>query len=476
MKASRILMALVALMLIAGMTANMTSAQATTKSLATNYTLVNLSPNDTTATVNYYLPDGSEWKAPDSIPVPGNGGQAIVRQYQDAALTPGAGSAVVSSLEPLAGLVQQIVDPAVTEVPTSGAYVAISQGSSVFYIPQVAKNGSSATGIANSWIIIQNMGGAPVDVDVTFTKYGAAAPAHTETIAGIAVGASFYYDLNLETDLTENGFYSAVVDAGTGTIGVVSNLFFGADSMMSFNAFAEEALTGAWSIPLVYSRLSNSLVTSLVVQNLSGLEIPVGDLTLACTPDAASPDQTDITNTNAAAIPAGGIIAWNSLTQTTVFPANWYGPCTVTSATDKGIAGIVLYRYTANLQQAGYEAVPSSATETTVFVPLVARQLSNKFCTAITIMNLSAADITADITWKHTGGAGADVTETAVAIAGNGSIIRNLCVSTGLPAAIPATWVGTMTAVGTGPVAAYVANRYSPATGDQFMAYLGITQ
>lgn len=475
MKLSRILMAFVALVLIAGVSFGSTSAQATSKALATNFTLVNLSATDTTATVYYYLQDGTEWKEPDEVAVPGNGGQAIVRQYQDAELPAGRGSAMVTSLEPLAGLVQQVVDPAVSQTPTSGAYVAINSGSSVFYLPQVAHNASSATGVANSWIIVQNLGDSPVDVTVEFIKYGASTVFYTKTITDLASGASYYYDLALESNL-DAGFYSAEIDGGAGSIGVVSNLFFGADSMMSFNAFAQEAVTDGWNIPLVYSRLTNSLVTSIVVQNLSGGSLPIGDVALVCTPDPSSPNQSSINVSNTVAVADKGIQAWNSLTQTTIFPANWYGPCSIESASGGDLAALVLYRYTANSDQAGYEAIPNTSSDTQVFVPLAAKTLSNKFCTAITIMNLSAADITVDIEWAGSGAA-ADFTETAVTIDGNGSIIRNLCLS-GQPVgvAMPSGWVGTLSAEGTGPIAAYVANRYSPSTGDQFMAYLGITQ
>jgi len=475
MKRSKLFMIIVALVLVAGLTASMASAQATTKSLATNFTLVNLSPNDTEATVNYYLPDGSAWKAPDVIPILGNGGQAIVRQYTDPDLPDGMGSVVVTSLEPLAGLVQIVIDPSAGQTPTSAAYTAISEGGTTFYVPQVAKNGSSATGIANSVIIVQNLGAATVDVDISLTKYGETTPI-VESITDIAIGASYYYEMNLDDDLS-NGFYSAVVEVvGDGSVGVVANTFFGADGLMSVNAFPAEALTSGWSIPLVFSRLSNSLVTSLIFQNLSGEIIPAGDINLYCTPDPGSGDQSTLDLYNPSDIAVNGIVAWNTLTQTGLFPTNWYGPCTVTSATDKGIVGIVQYRFSANQNMSAYEAIPSTSIDTTVFVPLGAKTLTNKFCTAITVMNLSDADITADLIWTGSGAA-ADFLEEDVAITANGSIIRNLCLPTHpIGVAMPAGWVGTLTAEGTGPIAAFVQNRYNPATGDQFMAYLGITQ
>jgi hypothetical protein len=475
MKLSRILMAFVALVLVAGVSFGAASAQATTKALATNYTLVNLSATSTDATVYYYLNDGSQWKTPDTLTIAGNGGMAVVRQYQDAGLPAGKGSAMVTSLQPLAGLVQQVVDPAVSQTPTSGAYVAISSGSSKFYLPQVACNASSSTGIANSWIIIQNLGDNSVDVTVEFTKYGSSSPFFTKSLTAIASGASYYYDLSLETNL-DAGFYSAKVDAGTGTIGVVSDLFFGANGLMAFNAFSQESVSSSWKIPLVYSRLTNSLVTSVIVQNLNGGELPIGDVSMVCTPDAGSPNQSNVSVSNTQAIADKGILAWNTLTQTDLFPTNWYGPCAITSASGANIVALVLYRYTATGDQAGYEAVSGASTDTKVFVPLAAKTLTNKFCTTITVMNLSGSPITVDINWNGTGSF-SSYTETGVSIPANGSTIRNLCLaSQPIGVSMPATWTGTFSAQGTGPIAAYVANRYNPSSGDQFMAYLGITQ
>lgn len=59
-------------------------AAATTKTLATNYTLVNLGTEPATATAQYLTPTGTEWGSSIfknfTIPV---GGNQIVRQYFD---------------------------------------------------------------------------------------------------------------------------------------------------------------------------------------------------------------------------------------------------------------------------------------------------------------------------------------------------------------------------------------------------------
>lgn len=456
-------------------------AASTTKSLATNYTLVNLSGSSATVTASYYKTDGTQWKAPDNFTIAANGGQQIVRQYTDPALPAGSGSVVVTSNQALAGLVQVVINPSSGQVPTSGAYTAISQGDTKFYIPQVGRNGPSATGTANSWIVIQNVGSAAVNVDVKFIKYGQSTVFYTKPITGIAVGASYYYDVNTETNLTDATFYSAVVEvSGAGQIAVVSNLFFGADSLMAYNGFGSLAPTYKWQVPLLYSRLTNSLTTSLVVQNLDTVDIPANDITLLCTKDPAVTGVATVTTTNASLIAPNGVSAWNTLTQTGIFPAAWYGACTVTSATNKNFVVLVMHRYTNNAEMSAHEAISGTSTDKTVFVPLAAKRLGNGFSTGITVQNLTAAPITVDITYTRSPDCvvgAATYTETAVAIAANGSIIRNLRLATNpVGLGMPDGWFGTMKVVGTGAIGAYVANTYLSVNGDRFMAYLGFTQ
>lgn len=318
-------------------------------------------------------------------------------------------------------------------------------------------------------------------MDVKFTKYGQSTVFYTKSITGIAIGASYYYDINLETNLTDTTFYSAVVEVnGTGSIGVVSNLFMGANSLMAFNAFPSSAPTYKWLVPLLYSRLTNTLTSSLVIQNLDTVAIPVGDITLSCTKNAASGGVETITASNTAEIPINGVTAWNTLTQTTIFPANWFGACSVTSATSKDIVVLIMHRYTNNSEQAAHEAISGTSTDTTVFVPLAAKRLSNLFATGITIQNLSAAGITVDITYTRSPDCtvgSATYFENDVAIAGNNSIIRNLRLTADpVGLGMPDGWFGTMKIVGTGPIGAYVANTYLTVSGDRFMAYLGFTQ
>ena len=118
------------------------AAQSTTKSLSTNFTLVNLESEAASGTVQYFKPDGTTWKTEESFTLAANGGQAIFRQYLDSALDAGRGSVLVSADKSVGAVVQVL---ARGQNPTSsGAYSGFSAGAASFYIPLVAKNRSTA--------------------------------------------------------------------------------------------------------------------------------------------------------------------------------------------------------------------------------------------------------------------------------------------------------------------------------------------
>jgi len=446
-------------------------AASSTKSFSTNYTLVNLGADTANVTASYVAADGSEWG--DSIfknfTIPAGANQ-IVRQYDDTGLTPGQGSVVIASSQPLGALVQEIVR---SGVPSSGAYVGIDAPSATWYVPMVARQASTATGMANSQIVIQNVGSAAVNFEVSLVALGASTPTYTKTFEDLAVGASVLYDLEEEGNLPAGFWGSAVISTSDGSLGVVSHLFFGPDGMMVFNGFAEESLDSSWYVPLLYVRLSNSLTTSLGIQNLSGTEIPVGDLSLVCTknPEASGAETIDLANETA--IPVNGSYTFNTLIDRTNFPDdNWYGSCKVESATGLNIAVLIMYRYTANMEQAAYGGVPANMSGTNVSVPLVAKRLANGYANTVTIQNIGAAEATITLTYIPEGG-GTPIVRSGIVLASGDSLIRNFRLgSTELPE-ITDGWVGSLNVTSDQPIAAYVSNTYLNPSGDQFMAYLG---
>ncbi len=144
-------------------------AGSTTKTLSTNYTVVNLSTTANAAvTALYYKEDGSAWAADPAntnFNVPMNYGQFVARQYTDGTLTSGKGSVVLSSTEPLAAVVQI---QARGQVSTIGAYTGYTSGSNKFYIPLVLRNRTTGNGIANTQIMIQNIMNEEISASVEF--------------------------------------------------------------------------------------------------------------------------------------------------------------------------------------------------------------------------------------------------------------------------------------------------------------------
>lgn len=455
-------------------------AQSTTKALSSNFTLVNLSSTAADGQIDYFKADGSEWRPSQSFNLPANGGQAIFRQYDDAQLAPGQGSVVVSSSQTTGSVVQIL---ARGQNPTSsGAYVGLSVSNASFYVPLVARMGSTASGLANSQIVVQNAGGAAVDIAIDVTGAAGGNPvSFTKTFTGIAPSASVVYDLATESasNIPDQFYGSAVVRATTagGEVAVVSNFFTG-DAMQTFNAFPANAPDTKWFVPLFTSKLTNTLNTPVTVQNLSGAPIAAGAISLTCTPDVSMPAGTpSFTKTNAAAVANNGSIFFNPVGNAD-YPDNFYGACVVTAPAN--VVSFVQMRFIATGEAAAYEAIKGSSTDKKLVVPLVAKRLSNGFATAVTIQNLNQS-AAATVTLTYTPSSGAPIVIPNVNIPAGGSLIQNQRTINGVPE-LPAGWVGTLTVTSNQPVGGFVQLSFlrdinpSLPSGDNYMAHNAFTQ
>jgi len=445
-------------------------AAATTKALATNYTLVNLGTQPATATAQYLTPTGTEWGNSIyknfSIPV---GGSAQVRQYFDTGLSTGMGSVIISSNQPLGAMVQQVTR---SGVPTMGAYAGISNPSATWYIPLASRQGVSATGKANSQIVVQNVGATAVDFNVEYFTLDTGTSALSKDYTNLAAGASLLIDLDLETGLTAPWWGSVVVSTTTSSLGVVSNMFFGSNSLNAFNAFAAEEITSSWRIPLLYIRLPNTLTSSINVQNLSGATLPVGDIQIQCIKNPEA-DGNDFTIANTTSILNQSSYSFNTFTDKVSFPTpNWYGSCEVKSLSGKNIAVLVQDRYTKNDEQSMYGAVPGNLTSKSVFVPLVAKRLANGFANTVNIQNLGGTTATLTITYVPEGG-GDSIVRSGISVPPGANYMRNFRLAATEASDMPDGWVGSMVIESNTPIAAFVQNTYLTPYGDRLMAYLG---
>jgi hypothetical protein len=480
-------------------------AASTTKTLSTNFTLVNLDDtNRATGTIQYvkdYSEGGATWAADAAntqFDLDPNGGSVQIRQYFDTTLTAGKGSVVVNSSAQLGSIAQVLARS--PQTPTRGAYTGFTSGDNKFYVPLVAHQGSSGSGTVNSQIIIQNIESSSQDVTVELIGRGTSGN-YTKTISALQAGASYYYDLADETNLSTNWFGSAAVTGATGkNITVVSNLFMGSDGMQTFDAFPSSGLTNKWVAPLFLSRLNNKLTTVISVQNLSGGTIAAGGLALTCTHDPSHPELSDLTGSNTTEIVDKGNYDFNSNTDTATFPANWYGSCSVDAGAGKNIIGFVQLRYVgagSNAGTAAYEMVPATGAAQKVVVPLVLKRLPNGFATVVTVQNLGSAETT--LTFSYTpnsaecpastcdkNGDGSvnasDVITVTKTLAGNASIQRNYRLA-GTGSAdeetdLPSNWTGSLVISSSDTAIngfSQITDYLSP-VGDTFMAYNAFTR
>jgi hypothetical protein len=461
--------------------------QATTKQLSTNFTLVNLGDGQADGTISYLKTDGSAWgDGSEDFTITDPGGQAIFRQYFAAGepgnpnLTDGNGSVVIESSQPLGAVVQIL---ARGQNPTSsGAYSGFTEGDDSYNIPLAARKLPGASGESNSQIIVQNTGTSAANIEIEMINVDGSTR-YVESETGLAAGASYYYDLNLESssNVPDAWYGSAVARTTTGgaSIAVVSN-YISANAMQTFNAFNSTAGATTSYVPLFTSKLANSLSTPLSVQNVSGSTIPIGGIDVECTPDPALSGHSTFTKSNTAPVLDTASFFVNPVIDGTI-AAGFYGSCVISSSAD--VVAFVQMRYINTGEAAAYEAIPGGGSETTAFIPLAAKRLGNGFATAVTIQNLSGSAVTMDLTYipspDYTGSS-TPVEINNVPVDAYGSLIQNHRITSG-PGSVPSLpdgWYGTLVVESDAAVGSFVQLTmvWGAPAGDSFMAHNGFVQ
>lgn len=417
---------------------------ATSKTLSTNYTLVNLDTADAVVNVQYVTDTGAVWDADnanESFTVPGSFGQKIVAQYFDTTMAAGKGSAVISSSAPLSAVVQIL---ARNQTPSSGAYSGFSTGSTStsFYVPLVQRQLTTASGTSNAQIMIQNVTGSAILVDVEFIPAPGIAgiTGHIEQDISIPAYATKYYDLSDETDL-EIGWTGSAVVTASGAVAVVANLFAGPNTLTTYNAFAAEKVGTTWALPQFTSRLPNGLSTSISVQNVSGSTMAIDSISMDCTSSISTP--ATFTAKNSKEVVANASYSFNPVADMTL-PSNWSGACIITAPGD--VVVIATLRRPGYSDDAGtYEAFLADSTDSVVVIPLMSKRQANGFATVATIQNLDTVN-TADVKLTFTPAATYTGSQTPIVlhktIPPGGNIMPNLRFSE-VPE-IPDGWYGTL--------------------------------
>jgi hypothetical protein len=455
------------------------NGQATAKTLSTNITLVNLGTSSASVSVGFYQVGGAAWITGPSqfepFALAANGGQRVVTQYFDPVMTGGRGSAVIASDQPLGSMVQLLARP--PQVATQGAYIGQTASSFTFFAPIVLKQVSGSSAV----LVIQNASPDKfqnINLSFTTSTGSPGVASYNDTLSNIAPNSTYYYDMATQGNGIPSGWYGSVEANGTqGPIGLVVNLFSGANTLQTYNAFPSSSTASKWFIPLFASRLLNATSTPVTIQNVSGsTSIPTNGIVLTCTPHPGSTNQTNpltISNSAGPISPRQTFIV-NPVTNFSI-PTDWYGGCVVTTNGQQTITVVQQRRPNVSDDAAAYEAVRDSG-RTSAIAPLVAKQ-SNNFSTVLTIQNVSNLTANFTLEYKPNNGAASTIVSINNVPAGR-SIIRSLRTNCGANCepSLPVGFVGSAIVTSTQSVDGYVqlTTENTPAgvgNGDFFMAH-----
>jgi hypothetical protein len=417
---------------------------ATTKVLSTNFIVQNFS-SSATASVNvaYYRATndgGGAWTAaPENTAFTiAPNASATIASYFDTVMSPGRGSAIISSDQALGAVVNQL---ARNQPATSGAYNGFTQGAGQFYAPLVFRNLNTSAGLINSTLTVQNVGLGPTTARVIYISGITFTPVATTTVPSIPPGESYVLDQSLDGNLTDGYYGSAVVEAttGGGSIAVVGNQFVGPHSLLTYSGFASSDAFTSWAVPFYMCRLSNGFSSIINVQNVSGSTIAIGGIDVEFTPDP-SLGGSSFTLSNDTAIPNNATFQINPRVNTAC-PTGSFGGAKVTST---GNVVVMVNQLQAGAGAAlSYNGIRTDSSASRLFTPAVFSRLSNGFSTVLRVQNLTSTSATVYFTYVPSPTcSGCQSYTKQVAIGGNASIQQNHRLGDSSHP-LPANWFGS---------------------------------
>lgn len=269
------------------------------------------------------------------------------------------------------------------------------------------RNRTGASGISDAEILIQNL--AASATGITINLYGGPGYADYVRTATLQPSGSWRYYMVNDTQLPDGWIGSARISTTNGArIAVVvyqQTRDAGvphAKTLQGHNAFPQSSATLKWGIPLFASRLTNGLSTPIVVQNLSGSEIPVNGVQLNCVaypgknnPVINNPVRNDV------AIPAyESYFGFNPVADSDPprFAGNGEGSCTLDAGT-RNVAVLMQMRVVnipGNSNANAYAALPLNGTARQLVFPVIQRLPTNQIgeSTTVNVQNLSLTDVT----------------------------------------------------------------------------------
>ena len=376
----------------------------------TSYMIQNLSTTQqASVVVTYYDTSGNPVSGADQSLTIAAGGQATIVQYTDDPLLSGRYSAVVSSSQPVAVIVNQQTAPTglgyMDSTPPFASYTGFESGSSQVTLPEIMYNWYGYY----TEFFIQNVGSASADVDVSYYPGLGGASGVTETtpveqFASARLSQKSMTSLGAPSGPFTGRFIgSAVLSSTQPIVAVVNEHNEGAQKLFTYNGFA------AGSTELVCPSILRghySWYTSLTVANPDLVDTATVTITYYADNTYSLPAGLRGTTvmTTAQVGPGLSLTRYDgtgasptmdpSLTDLTTF-TRFFGTAKIES--DVPVVAKVNQESDGGNAEA-YNCIDASSATEKVVVPLIQADFYN-FYTSLTVQNMASSAGTITITY-----------------------------------------------------------------------------
>jgi hypothetical protein len=359
--------------------------QAVTRPYSSGFQVQNLASTDADITITLYNEDGSvQVEATDTVPGSGQKTYATLDDLNNPPQTGFSGSAVISSSERVAAIVN-VVSPDVSNIQTGEAYVGFEAGAQSVQLPLIFKSYFGFSTFFN----VQNVSDTAANVTVTYQPGGA-----TET-ATIQPGAAQRFDQDDNGDLPSGFAGSAVVTSDQDIVAAVVQA--GETTTLVYNGFTQGSTTPYF--PLVNTN-NFDFLTGISLQN-AGTQAT--EVTVSYTPSTAG---TACTETKTIEPDASGFYAIDAFVKTIdgedcADGATFVGSARVTAnSTNQPLVGIVNQLNQVVNKGGSYASFDPGAATSTVVYPLIQDRWFGYF-TGLSIINVGAASTTVTCTYSN---------------------------------------------------------------------------
>jgi hypothetical protein len=420
--------------------------------------IANLTSNEATVSITFYPQGGGaevEYVSPDPLPADGS-----LKFFPLGMLDDGfVGSAVVSSSEPVAAIVNQLTTGG------GGSYEGAAEGSLEATLPIIMRG----NGGYNTTFTVQNTGSVDADVDITFTPatYG---NADTDGPFTIGPGRSMTFDQSGDTELGTRFVGSAAVSSSQPVVVAVNQVNPTAKVVLSYRGFSQGSPTA--SLPTIQSN-NSGYFTGVAVKNVGSL---CTDITVSFGPNivgtfAPTPEE----QTNVCAGESVNFNQWGGQ-----WTERYVGSATVTNSEGQDVVvNVNQVGFNAPSQGSAYSAFnPEQATQTIIIPTLMTN--NGGYVTAFLVQNVAGDGSTADftVTFSTSLGSYTPVVETASGVAdGEGVNFRQFAGQWTDPSMNNgARWVGSAVVECTQRCVAVVNQLSTSPTADTLLTYTGINK